>query len=678
MLFCILSFVTSTILGIDLGDQNIRVSVISRNRSLHAGINQFSRKYTPNNFAFWNVNKVSDLSATEKWNISQLNDYDWAFGELAEHKCWKFPRLCLRGNHWNNGKVKFNLSGMEITALSLIKLVDSIKVAENIQDRIEAVVAINGEIQAHEKSFLYEAFNLAGIPVVQFIDMKYAPAFYYTLEKAKNETKNIAFVDIGASGSRISIYEINGDKNKTSMKQLSSQYNNFGGNYIDEKLALLLSRKYNVSINDERIKYRFIKEISEKKEKLGFYQSFEFKFDDDDDIEEKTVILSLEDLKEISGEFNNSIHKLIDSSLKQSGIKKIDNVEMIGGCSRILFIQENIKNDFNISRLNYTLDSENAVSFGAAYFAADRSHEYILKKIKSDVMINSPSILQTGNTIYKIFSNGDREDSNPAVLLTVHPNQIFYIKTGKENKPYMKFMIKNITKETNVEISFIHNYYLMPVPYSVINDNNETLELEYLNVGWEIPAELINHSNIIVQTLNNVYNNKRNLEKEASNFESYLLYLEKFLQTANIKETEKAIINKCINEGYEWFEEKSPKTIQDYITKKSKITKETEQIIQKWKEEVQKPMMIEELHQLIIKSKSILEEYTQIPDYNETKRNDFIKIISESENLIDKQDLTLEFVNEKITKLKDSLSLITNIIEKNKSKPENEKANTEL
>ena len=77
LLNILINIVSSTIIGIDLGSDTIKVAVGSRTKPVHLVKNLYSNQGTPNIFAYRDVN-------------------NWAFGEGAIDLCRVYPESCVR------------------------------------------------------------------------------------------------------------------------------------------------------------------------------------------------------------------------------------------------------------------------------------------------------------------------------------------------------------------------------------------------------------------------------------------------------------------------------------------------------------------------------------------------------------------------------------------------------
>ena len=233
---------SSTIVGIDLGSDSIKIAVGSKTKPVHLVRNIHSHESTPNIFAY------NDKS-------------HWSIGEDARDQCLVHPERCIQNERLPLNNEKYfskegEMKGYEIFALSIKKLLNDVQKLENIEDEMKVVVAIPPSMTNREKSYLYNALQIAEINCIQFVTSTYAPIELYVNEKKYGtRTDNSAvFIDIGHEGVRVSGFKFD----QTKIEQIFGQYNdNVGGKSIDENLLNMIIYKYKINMNrNDDIEYQ--------------------------------------------------------------------------------------------------------------------------------------------------------------------------------------------------------------------------------------------------------------------------------------------------------------------------------------------------------------------------------------------------------------------------------------
>lgn len=533
VLILLLSKCWSSILGIDIGNKYIKASIATQNSQIHWALNMDGKRYLPNKFTFFNTSKTSNFSSTDSWDLKNVDEFDWDIGFRADDICQKFPQTCIIGNTYDDRY--FNLNGYEIMALKLRKLVASIALAENVTDILEVTIAIQPGLDDKFKSLLYLACNLAKINVKQFIDASVAPAYHYIYEHSKllkNTSRNIAFLNIGSSGSFISIFNINGSQENRSLTQLSVAYNNsLGGDLIDERLSERIANLYNLSFTTISEKIEFINLISAAKESLSLYPSVVLKWDVDYLEEPIDIHVFREDIINISHEFNVSLIKMVNEALKKAKLAHVDKVEVIGGGTRAIFIRDIMHKALGVKRFSLHLNQDSTIAIGAGYAAAEHSPMFITPNITKKFLLTSNSYFLKDRKTYPIFRIGDEEGISSSVLFKYYPNSSLEIISGEMLKEFSKFKLLNVTGQCDVEVKFTHNMFLMPIPY-VAKTNNRELDIEFIKSYWE--PKNVSNSVYIVDQIENSTISRLEKQKLANKIEEFLINLKHELNSDDV------------------------------------------------------------------------------------------------------------------------------------------------
>ena len=495
---------SSTIVGIDLGSDSIKVAVGSRNNPVHL----FNELY-PNIFAF------GDKS-------------NWTFGDSAIEYCHHYPDSCIQDQKLPlDDKIYIendHIKGYQIVALLLKQIIQNVKKSENIVDDIRVVVAIPPSMTLREKSYLYSALTIADINCTQFVTSTYAPIEVYVNEHKDNSQNSTLFIDIGHNGVRVSGFEYDGQK----IVQTFGQYDDkIGGKSIDDNLFKLIIEKYQIE-QDEYQKNRFIllSEIRKAREVLSSSTKASFIYNSEE------ITITREDIDSCCNEIKFALSMMIHTlkNNKKRNLLKSGSVQLLGGCSRIVCLQEYIKNLLpNINYLN-SLNAISAVCMGACYIAND--------EIPSNVqvhesLVTSSVILKFNEDVTNLFTNENTGSYSPVVRLSnVDHNSLFRIVDVNDNdQDFRDFTINIPNKNANdannnmIELGFTLNYYLMPVLGEplLIDQNNQNnqipLSLDYKSVGWEIHPDQLEQSKLFINSLNSATNQNSQTEEESKPIE---------------------------------------------------------------------------------------------------------------------------------------------------------------
>ena len=667
----------STIMGIDLGGAYIKASVATATQTLHMALNIHGKRYMPFQFSFWNRTRASNHTSLNSWNEENLNSYDFDFGFFAKDQCLRFPKTCVSGLP-NLTENYFGFKGYEILALELDSFVKSVRKAENIQDNIQLVVTAPPGMDPRDKSFIRIACAIAKLDLLQIIDQTTAPAYTYSLERRhiyENISTNVAFVDVGATGTRVSIFNFNStEKNQNEINQLSVTFNNtIGGNTIDEELAKILAEKYNVDMSNLKTRVNFINDVSAGKEALAMHPSVDLKWESDDDIEERIIKITREDLEKASKVFNETVVELAKNSLIMANLTKVDRVELNGGGSRAIFLRDPLKEIFNVDDISRALNQDNANALGAGYAAAEMSPQFTVFKTNKTLMITTPSYATAGTHAYPIFQRGDDEAGSPSIQTKCSEKSRFSIIS--QNGEFTRFAIENVKEHENVEIQYIHNYMLMPVPYSCVRlSDGKELPIKMIDLPWEPTKESINKSSLLIEKIIDLQDKRRLLHKAANELEEFLLQLKHVCEErANDNTPINVLMRKLVKENLEWYEGLTyePKE-EEYRNRLNYLHKELDQSVDELLEVERKPKAIKKLRKTISGVKELLAAAGLSPTINQTELAIARESSEEAEKKLkefeDNGTHSKEIVKERLS-LKEAVLPVRKFMRKQEKKP---------
>jgi hypothetical protein len=77
------------------------------------------------------------------------------------------------------------------------------------------------------------------------------------------------------------------------------------------------------------------------------------------------------------------------------------------------------------------------------------------------------------------------------VTLKTFPNQQFQLFTDVPHNQFMRFVLQNIWRKTDVELLFAQNDFLMTIPYNATTQSGLPLDIKTQPLDWEVSvAEL--------------------------------------------------------------------------------------------------------------------------------------------------------------------------------------------
>jgi molecular chaperone DnaK (HSP70) len=194
----------------------------------------------------------------------------------------------------------------------------------------------------------------------QLLDSNAAVASLYAVERLKGNA-TVLFIDIGASQTEFSLWSFEQQNSVMNITLKDFRYSDqIGGRVIDqlllEKVIAGLNR---VPTKAERV--TMLRNIRKVKETLAAGGDYVIDLSEDF---QKVITLSNDVMAEVASPVLKKLNELIE------GIESPDEIEMVGGASRLPSFVSVIQNAFPNLPLRRSLNSDEAIATGAAYYAS--------------------------------------------------------------------------------------------------------------------------------------------------------------------------------------------------------------------------------------------------------------------------------------------------------------------
>jgi molecular chaperone DnaK len=393
----------SKIIGIDLGTTNSVVAVMEAGEPLVVENSEGGRT-TPSVVAFTKdgnrlvgqVAKRQAVTNPENTIYSIKRFMGRRFNEVSEEK--KQVPYKVEGSG-TGGDVRIGAGGKEwsppeISAMILQKMKQSAE--EKLGQKIEkAVITVPAYFNDSQRQATKDAGKIAGLEVMRIVNEPTAAALAYGLDKKKDET--IAVFDFGGGTYDISILEVG--EGVVEVKSTNGD-THLGGDDIDERLIEWIIEEFKkdqgIDLSKDKMALQRLKEAAEKaKIELSSTMETEINlpFITADQSGPKHLVMKLtrarfEQL--VDPILKRLVHPL-EQALKDAGVdaKKIDEVVLVGGSTRIPKVQEIVKSYFG-KEPNKSVNPDEVVAIGAAVQAGVLSGE------KTDILLLDVTPLSLG------------------------------------------------------------------------------------------------------------------------------------------------------------------------------------------------------------------------------------------------------------------------------------------
>lgn len=410
-------FSLSALVGVDIGSEHLRASILRPGKQTEILLDQNSRR------TFSTIMTIVPIKGEEIpgcINSTEVNDFDYVMNDPLYMR--KYPNSTIR--HWSNFVAK--LGTYQLRNLSRHRRFYA-PITTHYNDRVlvsgvfpELVLhrslpkindsALNLDSNAVIKSSVFSvpkfwpqqerdairsiARSLKFGPLI--VDSTRAVGTYFAMEHQKHLSKkplNVAFFDFGASNVQISVSEFI-RKPKLQIKELAYVFDDsIGGRDIDIIVFDLLMSKYkgpNLTPKNEQILLNEANKIKHRltidKEANGQIEELEF-----------TYSISRKEFESAIKPILDTIQSLISEILETT---KVDRVQMLGGSSRIPIVQEIVKQAFGVERLMFSMNAEESSANGAAYYGATMSSDFMLPPLTYIPLKLYNQSIRTNTTVY--------------------------------------------------------------------------------------------------------------------------------------------------------------------------------------------------------------------------------------------------------------------------------------
>ena len=393
----------SKIIGIDLGTTNSVVAVMEGGEPVVI-TNSEGGRTTPSVVAFakdgnrlvGQVAKRQAVTNPENTIYSIKRFMGRRFNEVSEEI--KQVPYKVQGSG-SGGDVRIGAGGKEwsppeISAMILQKMKQSAE--DYLGQKVEkAVITVPAYFNDSQRQATKDAGKIAGLEVMRIVNEPTAAALAYGLDKKKDET--IAVFDFGGGTYDISILEVG--EGVVEVKSTNGD-THLGGDDIDERLIEWIIEEFKkdqgIDLSNDKMALQRLKEAGEKaKIELSSTMETEINlpFITADASGPKHLVMKLTRARfeQLVEPILNRLTPPLEQALKDAGVdaKKIDEVVLVGGSTRIPKVQEIVKSYFG-KEPNKSVNPDEVVAIGAAVQAGVLSGE------KTDILLLDVTPLSLG------------------------------------------------------------------------------------------------------------------------------------------------------------------------------------------------------------------------------------------------------------------------------------------
>src|SRR4051812_36732681 len=366
------------IIGIDLGTTNSVVAVMEGNEP-KVIVNAEGSRITPSVVGFarngerlvGQVAKRQAVTNPENTIFSIKRFMGRKFNEVNEEMKMVPYKVTAASN--NDARVEVNgklFSPPEISAMILQKLKQAAE--DYLGEKVDrAVITVPAYFNDSQRQATKDAGEIAGLKVERLVNEPTAAALAYGLDKKTNET--IAVYDFGGGTFGISILEV-GD-GVVEVKSTNGD-THLGGDNIDHRLIDWIIDEFRkdqgIDLSKDKMALQRLREAAEKaKIELSSTMSTDvnlpFITADASGPKHLNMALSRAKFEQLIGDIVSRTMAPVKQALADAGVdpKKIDEVVLVGGSTRIPMVQQAVKDYFG-KEPHKGVNPDEVVAVGAA------------------------------------------------------------------------------------------------------------------------------------------------------------------------------------------------------------------------------------------------------------------------------------------------------------------------
>ena len=401
----------SKIIGIDLGTTNSVVAVMEGGEPTVI-TNSEGGRTTPSVVAFTKdgsrlvgqVAKRQAVTNPENTVYSIKRFMGRRYNEVTE----EIKQVPYKVQGSGNGDVRISAGGKEwsppeISAIILQKMKQSAE--DYLGQKVEkAVITVPAYFNDAQRQATKDAGKIAGLEVMRIVNEPTAAALAYGLDKKKDET--IAVFDFGGGTFDISILEVG--EGVVEVKSTNGD-THLGGDDIDEKLIEWIIDEFKkdqgIDLSHDKMALQRLKEAAEKA-KIELSTAMETEINlpfvtaDQSGPKHLAMKLTRAKFEQLVDPILQRLKTPVEQAIKDAGIdaKKIDEVVLVGGSTRIPKVQQIVRDMFG-KEPNKSVNPDEVVAIGAAVQAGVLSGE------KTDILLLDVTPLSLGiETLGGVFT----------------------------------------------------------------------------------------------------------------------------------------------------------------------------------------------------------------------------------------------------------------------------------
>jgi molecular chaperone DnaK (HSP70) len=243
-------------------------------------------------------------------------------------------------------------------------------------ENASVVFLVDPWLSRNDRFAITQAVEIARVPLLSIMEAPATAAYTYTIERRgrfEGSSTIVCFVDVGFSHAWAALFRFTDgatEADAPTVDELGVAWNSsLGAAQMDSRLTKLAWQRFRKhrQMSKDDFSRQMQNEVARARE-LSVDKKAALNFDHmGNDEDSPTLKVKRSTFEALIGNFNLSLNALFRAVLAKANITAgdVNSIELLGGASRVPFVQECLKKASGLQKLDRTLNSEDAIALGS-------------------------------------------------------------------------------------------------------------------------------------------------------------------------------------------------------------------------------------------------------------------------------------------------------------------------
>ena len=450
-------------IGIDIGNYSTKLSNLV-NGKINIILNKSSQRSSKTLMSFKDIRYFGDDAYSLQVNNYKNTVSDFMITILNNNydKLYLYPNLSNPNLSNPNYTLIFNdttyhLSPEYLLAMYLNNINNNLK--ENNISTDYVTLAVPNNFNLYQNNIMLECLKNSGWKNPHIINKSIALGLEYTFYRSGKElgeeSEPVLFIDFGETSTELSLVEC---KSWEIVTKNTETIDSISGSSIKQILYEECKKEYKTKfksyvIDGSKQSIKIYKELNKIIKDLSINKNSKFIVENINEDQDLIFNLSQTLIENYLENNITNLDKSIKTLLTTSNIKlkDIKSIEILGGISRIPFINTWLHKKFNI-KIKHTMDAEDSIAKGCCLYSSIISPKIQMKKFSIFKSISNNITLNCNKKSFTLFKKNDKIPKSKKISINTK-NDIHLEVTNDESK--LKFLIKVDKLESVTEVFIV-------------------------------------------------------------------------------------------------------------------------------------------------------------------------------------------------------------------------------